>query len=45
MSTSSVGSTCSLSTTQGAQVYTTTLESYAISGPRVQALVFGLLYS
>jgi hypothetical protein len=45
MSTSSVGSTRSLSTTQGAQVYTTTPESLAVSGLRVQALVSGLLYS
>jgi ribonuclease HI len=44
-STSSVGSTRSLPTTQGAQVYTTTPESFAVSGLRVQALVSGLLYS
>jgi hypothetical protein len=44
-STSSVGSTSSLSTTLGAQVYTTTSESFAVSGLRVQALVSGLLYS
>jgi hypothetical protein len=45
MSTSSVGSMRSLSTTLGAQVYTTTLECFAVSGLRVQALVSGLLYS
>jgi hypothetical protein len=44
-STSSVGSTRSLSTTLGAQVYTTTPESFAVSGLRVQALVSELLYS
>jgi hypothetical protein len=37
--------TDSLPTTQGAQVYTTTPESFAISGLRVQALVSGLHYS
>jgi hypothetical protein len=45
MSTSFVGSMHSLSTTQGAQVYTTTPESFAVSGLRVQAPVSGLLYS
>jgi hypothetical protein len=44
-STSSVGSMRSLSTTQGAEVYTTTLESFAVSSLRVQALVSRLLYS
>jgi hypothetical protein len=29
----------------GAQVYTTTLGPFAVSGPWVQALVSGLLYS
>jgi hypothetical protein len=35
----------SLSTIQGAQVYTTTPESLAVSDLQVQALVSGLLYS
>jgi hypothetical protein len=36
---------CSLPTTLGAKVYTTTPESFAVSGLCVQALVSGLLYS
>jgi hypothetical protein len=45
MSISSAGSTRSLTTTLGAQVYATTPEPFAVSGLRVQALVSGLLYS
>jgi hypothetical protein len=45
MSTSSVGSTHSLSTTLGAQVYMITIEPFVVSGLRVQELVSGLLYS
>jgi hypothetical protein len=45
MSTSSVNYTHSLSTTLRAQVYTATPGPFAISSLRVQALVFGLLYS
>jgi hypothetical protein len=45
MSTSSVDSTPSLLTTLGAQVCTTTPRPFAVSGPRVQALVSELLYS
>jgi hypothetical protein len=45
MLTNSVGSTHSLSTILGAQVYTTTPGPFAVSGLRVQALVSGLLHS